>query len=172
MKTDIPHPSPHALGFWDGNPTQPTGLRPGPPGPGGQRAGQNPVGTDRGSPGRPQTRGKGLHRDGPQGRPLERPGLRRLPLHLFGRFFQGKPTELLLGPGVTPDLLNDDRMGRMLDTLVTGVFLEVAREATPPASTSTGGTRAWGKRWGPSASPTATAGRTAGPWRGSPGSCG
>ena len=69
---DIPHPSPHAYG----NPTQPTGLR---PGPGGQRAGQNPVGTDRGPPGRPQTRGKGLHRDGPQGRPLERPGLRRRP---------------------------------------------------------------------------------------------
>ena len=100
------------------------------------------------------------------------------PLYLFGHFFQGKPTEHLLGPGVTPDLLNDDRMGRMLDTLcaagVTGVFLEVAREArqafpipvralhaTPPASTSTGSTRAWGKRWGPSASPTATAGTTA-----------
>jgi hypothetical protein len=33
--TDIPHPSPHALGFWDGNPTRPPGLRPGPPGPGG-----------------------------------------------------------------------------------------------------------------------------------------
>jgi hypothetical protein len=32
---DIPHPSPHALGFWDGNPTRPPGLRPGPPGPGG-----------------------------------------------------------------------------------------------------------------------------------------
>ena len=48
------------------------------------------------------------------------------PLHLFGRFFQGKPTELLLGPGVTPD---DDRVGRMLDTLVTGVFLE--RPARP-----------------------------------------
>jgi hypothetical protein len=31
--TDIPHPSPHALGLWYGNPTQPTGLRPGPPGP-------------------------------------------------------------------------------------------------------------------------------------------
>jgi hypothetical protein len=43
------------------------------------------------------------------------------PLHLFGRFFQGKPTELLLGEGVTPD---DDRVGRMLDGLVTGVFLE------------------------------------------------
>jgi hypothetical protein len=47
---DIPHPFPHALGFWNGNPTQPTGLRPGPPGPGGQRAGQNPVGGDRGPP--------------------------------------------------------------------------------------------------------------------------
>jgi len=54
------------------------------------------------------------------------------PLYLFGHFFQGKPTELLLGKGITPDLLNDDRMGRMLDTLyaagVTEVFLEVARE--------------------------------------------
>ena len=48
------------------------------------------------------------------------------PLHLFGHFFQGKPTELLLGPGATPD---DDRMGRMLDTLVTEVFLE--RPARP-----------------------------------------
>jgi transposase len=95
------------------------------------------------------------------------------PLYLFGHFFQGKPTEHLLGPGITPDLLNDDRMGRMLDTLVTEVFLEVVREARqafpfpvralhadPPASTSTGSTRAWGKRWGPSASPTATAGTT------------
>jgi len=119
---DIPHPSPHAYG----NPTQPTGLR---PGPGGRRSGQNPAGGERGSPGRTQTLGKGLHRDGPQGRPLERPGLRRLPLHLFGRFFQGKPTELLLGEGVTPDLLNDDRVGRMLDSLVTEVFLE--RPARP-----------------------------------------
>jgi hypothetical protein len=51
------------------------------------------------------------------------------PLYLFGHFFQGKPTELLLGPGATPDLLNDDRVGRMLDTLVTGVFLE--RPARP-----------------------------------------
>lgn len=55
------------------------------------------------------------------------------PLYLFGHFFQGKPTALLLGPGVTPDLLNDDRMGRMLDTLfeagVTEVFLQIARSA-------------------------------------------
>jgi transposase len=55
------------------------------------------------------------------------------PLYLFGHFFQGKPTEHLLGKSITPDLLNDDRMGRMLDTLyaagVTEVFLEVAGEA-------------------------------------------
>lgn len=55
------------------------------------------------------------------------------PLYLFGHFFQGKPTEHLLGPGVTPERLNDDRMGRMLDTLyeagVTGVFLEIAKAA-------------------------------------------
>jgi len=55
------------------------------------------------------------------------------PLYLFGHPFQGKPTEHLLGPGITPDLLNDDRMGRMLDTLcaagVTEALLEVAREA-------------------------------------------
>ena len=25
------------------------------------------------------------------------------PLYLFGHFFQGKPTEHLLGPGITPD---------------------------------------------------------------------
>ncbi|MCS7219569.1 MAG: IS1634 family transposase [Thermus sp.] len=55
------------------------------------------------------------------------------PLYLFGHFFQGKPTEHLLGPGVTPEHLNDDRMGRMLDTLyeigVTEVFLEIAKAA-------------------------------------------
>ncbi len=55
------------------------------------------------------------------------------PLYLFGHFFQGKPTEHLLGPGITPDLLNDDRMGRMLDDLfeagVTEVFLGIAQAA-------------------------------------------
>ena len=55
------------------------------------------------------------------------------PLYLFGHFFQGKPTELLLGPGITPELLNDDRMGRMLDSLyaagVTELFVEVAKSA-------------------------------------------
>ncbi|WP_135257493.1 IS1634 family transposase [Thermus caldilimi] len=55
------------------------------------------------------------------------------PLYLFGHFWEGKPTEWLLGKGITPDLLNDDRMGRMLDSLyavgVTELFLEVAKEA-------------------------------------------
>jgi len=48
------------------------------------------------------------------------------PLYLFGHFFQGKPTELLLSPGVTPD---DDRVGRMLDTLYAAGVLE--RPARP-----------------------------------------
>ncbi len=30
------------------------------------------------------------------------------PLYLFGHFFQGKPTERLLAPGITPELLNLD----------------------------------------------------------------
>jgi hypothetical protein len=55
------------------------------------------------------------------------------PLYLFGHYWEGKPTEWLLGEGVTPGLLNDDRMGRMLDTLyqagVTELFLEVAKRA-------------------------------------------
>jgi len=55
------------------------------------------------------------------------------PLYLFGHYWEGKPTEWLLGEGVTPGLLNDDRMGRMLDSLyeagVTELFLEVAKRA-------------------------------------------
>ena len=37
------------------------------------------------------------------------------PLYLFGDFFVGKPTEHLLGPGILPEHLNDDRLGRVLD---------------------------------------------------------
>ena len=55
------------------------------------------------------------------------------PLYLFGHYWEGKPTEWLLGEGITPELLNDDRMGRMLDSLyqagVTELFLEVAKRA-------------------------------------------
>ena len=36
------------------------------------------------------------------------------PLYLFSAFFEGKATEHLLGPGVLPEHLNDDRLGRAL----------------------------------------------------------
>ncbi|MEM0978903.1 MAG: IS1634 family transposase [Cyanobacteria bacterium P01_H01_bin.58] len=39
------------------------------------------------------------------------------PLYLFEDFFAGKPTEHLLGPGILPEHLNDDRLGRVLDLL-------------------------------------------------------
>ncbi|MGV2830686.1 DUF4277 domain-containing protein [Myxosarcina sp. GI1(2024)] len=34
------------------------------------------------------------------------------PLYLFGEFFIGKATEHLLGEGIKPEHLNDDRIGR------------------------------------------------------------
>jgi transposase len=37
------------------------------------------------------------------------------PLYLFGQFFQGKATEQLLGAGIKPEHLNDDRLGNVLD---------------------------------------------------------
>jgi len=33
------------------------------------------------------------------------------PLYLFEQFFKGKATEHLLGPGVSSEQLNDDRLG-------------------------------------------------------------
>lgn len=39
------------------------------------------------------------------------------PLYLFEQFFVGKATEHLLGAGVLPEHLNDDRLGRVLDAL-------------------------------------------------------
>jgi transposase len=47
-------------------------------------------------------------------------GMVSAPLYLFGQFFAGKATEHLLGAGVTADLLNDDRLGRVLDALYVG----------------------------------------------------
>ena len=40
------------------------------------------------------------------------------PLYLFGQFFSGKATEHLLGEGIKPEHLNDDRLGRVLDKLL------------------------------------------------------
>ncbi|NER34669.1 MAG: DUF4277 domain-containing protein [Oscillatoria sp. SIO1A7] len=39
------------------------------------------------------------------------------PLYLFGKFFEGKATEHLIGEGVKAEYLNDDRLGRILDKL-------------------------------------------------------
>lgn len=54
-------------------------------------------------------------------------------LYLFSKFFEGKPTEHLIGEGVKPEHLNDDRLGRVLDQLyLTGlsqVFLIIALAA-------------------------------------------
>ena len=54
-------------------------------------------------------------------------------LYLMPRFFQGKPVERLIGPGVRAEHLNDDTLGRALDQLfehdVTGLFSLLAAQA-------------------------------------------
>lgn len=39
------------------------------------------------------------------------------PLYLFSEFFEGKPIEHLLGPGIKAEYLNDDCLGRVLNRL-------------------------------------------------------
>ncbi len=60
-------------------------------------------------------------------------GFLSAPLYLFGEFFSGKATEHLIAPGVRPDHLNDDRLGRVLDKLfeadLTELFVGVASKA-------------------------------------------
>lgn len=52
------------------------------------------------------------------------------PLYLFSEFFVGKATEHLLGEGIQPEHLNDDRIGRALDSLsnqgLTTLFTSIA----------------------------------------------
>ena len=52
------------------------------------------------------------------------------PLYLFGEFLIGKATEHLLGEGIKPEHLNDDRIGRALDSLwnygLTSMFTSIA----------------------------------------------
>lgn len=54
-------------------------------------------------------------------------------LYLSPQFFKNKPTELLLGEGVTSDMLNDDALGRTLDKLydygVNELFAFIAEKA-------------------------------------------
>ncbi|NEQ21441.1 MAG: IS1634 family transposase [Microcoleus sp. SIO2G3] len=63
------------------------------------------------------------------------------PLYLFEQFFVGKATEHLIGAGVRPEHLNDDRLGRVLDKLhkagLSQVFLKVALQACKKYHVST-----------------------------------
>ena len=60
-------------------------------------------------------------------------GFLSAPLYLFEEFFVGKPTEHLIGEGVLPSHLNDDKLGRELDKYhqigTTKIFTAVAIKA-------------------------------------------
>ncbi|HEY9613166.1 IS1634 family transposase [Allocoleopsis sp.] len=60
-------------------------------------------------------------------------GLVSAPLYLFEKFFVGKATAHLLGEGIQPEHLNDDRLGRVLEQLfeagLTSVFVKIALAA-------------------------------------------
>lgn len=62
-------------------------------------------------------------------------GMVSAPLYLFEQFFVGKATEHLLGAGVLPEHLNDDRLGRVLDALylagVSQLFMNICLGAVP-----------------------------------------
>lgn len=55
------------------------------------------------------------------------------PLYLFPEFFRTKPVDLLIREGLTPEMFNDDVLGRTLDKLFTRgleeIFLNVAVKA-------------------------------------------
>ena len=60
-------------------------------------------------------------------------GFLSAPIYLFDTFFVGKATEHLIGEGVTPKQLNDDRIGRALDKYhqagTTQLFTAIALKA-------------------------------------------
>ncbi|NJO99088.1 MAG: IS1634 family transposase [Pleurocapsa sp. CRU_1_2] len=60
-------------------------------------------------------------------------GFLSAPIYLFDTFFVGKATEHLIGEGVTPEQLNDDRIGRALDKYyqagTTKLFMAIAMKA-------------------------------------------
>jgi transposase len=60
-------------------------------------------------------------------------GFLSAPLYLFGEYFVGKATEHLIGEGVLPEHLNDDKLGRELDKYhqigTTKIFTAVAIKA-------------------------------------------
>ena len=60
-------------------------------------------------------------------------GFLSAPLYIFEEFFVGKATEHLIGNGILPEHLNDDRVGRALDkyhqTGTTKLFTAIALKA-------------------------------------------
>jgi len=60
-------------------------------------------------------------------------GFLSAPLYLFEEFFRGKATEHLIGVGILPEHLNDDRLGRALDKYyevgTTNLFTAIAIKA-------------------------------------------
>ena len=63
------------------------------------------------------------------------------PLYLFHQFFQDKATEHLLGFGILPEHLNDDKIGRVMDKLhvkgLTSIFLLITVAAVKKYGLST-----------------------------------
>lgn len=55
-------------------------------------------------------------------------------LYLVPRFFETKPTERLLGPGILPEHLNDDTLGRALDALYEAGLTELFRDLAAHAA--------------------------------------
>ena len=60
-------------------------------------------------------------------------GFASRPLYLTPEFFANKPVDLLIGPGIKAEMLNDDSLGRAMDVLyevgLTEVFAHVASRA-------------------------------------------
>ena len=60
-------------------------------------------------------------------------GMVSAPLYLFSKFFEGKACEHLIGEGIQPEHLNDDRLGRVLDKLyligTSQIFTQIALAA-------------------------------------------
>lgn len=52
-------------------------------------------------------------------------GFLSVPLYVFGEFFSGKATDPLIGPGIEPEHLNDERLGRVLDKVFEGGLTEI-----------------------------------------------
>ena len=63
------------------------------------------------------------------------------PLYLFSQFFEDKAIEHLLGEGIKPEDLNDDKLGRVMDKLykygLTKLFLIIALEVVKKYKIST-----------------------------------